>query len=153
VDAAFDQGALQELISRPATETVARILQAENIFTGRAEPAGGGRCLIRFAGHTLRASCNCRGHVTFMVRPESIRVLPGQRGGDNAVPAVLARVERRMPYWRLEFDAGVPVAVYLPVGADAAGFEPGRRYSLAFPPEALYVFPAQEAARHQEQRA
>ncbi|MFW6107217.1 MAG: ABC transporter ATP-binding protein [bacterium] len=133
------QGPMGQLLRRPRNQMVARFLRAENIFPAEARPTGNGESVLRFAGHQIRAPGEHRGEVTFMVRPELLRVEPAGHEADNAVEAGLADVADRGVYQRLEFDAGMPIVVFAPEGRDVEGLVAGRRYALVFPPRAVHV--------------
>jgi len=82
--------------------------------------------------------------VTFLIRPEAVQVHPPGASVPNAVPGVLRAVSDRGHYRRLEFDAGVPIVVY--ITADAAALAPaiGQNHTLAFPPDAIHVLPEEK---------
>jgi ABC-type sugar transport system ATPase subunit len=134
-------GPLSVLLRSPATEFVARFFRTENVLSAVASPSADGTTELAFAGHILRVPGQRRGGVTFVVRPEALRVLPADPPAPNAVPAILRRVSDRGPYRRLEFDAGVPLVAY--DGRPAAELEPalGQPCRLAFPPEAVHLLP------------
>lgn len=132
-------GPVPELLQHPKNEAVARFLRAENIFTGQATPSSRGGSLVSFAGNCIRVSQPCEGEVKFTIRPEALRVYPARAGVNNAVRAHLMRVTERGLYRRLEFQAGVPVVVYVTGGEMGNEFVPGREYAVAFPPEAVHI--------------
>ncbi len=135
-------GTMDELMQKPRNETVARLLRATNIFRGKATPCADGRSLVSLVGggQQIHIAGRYDGEIKFMIRPESLRVVPD--GGD-AVSAVLVRAELRGPYTSLEFDAGVKIVVHTQTHGAAERFEPGKRYAVEAPPESVYVFPAE----------
>ncbi len=134
-------GTMAELMARPRSEAVARLLGAENIFSGTAVPRDDGQSLVVLAGRHIYIPGRHEGAVKFMVRPELARIVTGEPQTRSAVRAVLVRVEPRGPYKRLEFDAGIRIVVYVQAGPGAGAFEPGRELAIEFPDEAIYVFP------------
>ena len=143
--AILDDGELQqcgpmgELLRRPKNEMVARFLRTENIFSGTAEPTPNGQTLLRFAGHEIHVSEKREGDVTFMIRPELLRVRLPDTEDDNSVEAELTDVADRGVYQRLEFDAGVPIIVFSPPGGQAQDLTTGQRYAVIFPPDAVHI--------------
>lgn len=134
-------GEMEELLNRPATEPVARLLGAENIFTGRARPAEGGGAHIAFAGHEISTPLRYEGDVRFMVRPERLRVSAGDPPADNCIQAVLRSVAHHGAYVRLELDAAVPVVVFASPASPARGLAVGGHCAVHFPPDAVHVIP------------
>ena len=131
-------GTLEELMRRPQSETVARLLRAENIFSGKAAPCANGQSLVSLAGQQIRIAGRYDGEIKFMVRPESLRVVPKRQ---HALTATLVRAEPRGPYISLELDAGVRIIVHTHAADTVESFEPGRNYAVEIPPESVYVFP------------
>jgi len=132
-------GPMGDLLRRPNTETVARFLRAENIFNGSAKPLPEGGSLLRFAEHEIRVVEKCTGDVTFMIRPELLRVSTPEAAPDNAVEVTLIDVADRGVYQRLEFDAGMPIIAFSPPDGRSRELTPGERYALVFPPDAVHI--------------
>lgn len=143
--AILDDGRLQqcgpmgELLRRPKNEMVARFLRAENIFSATAVPAPDGQTLLRFAGHEIRITQRCEGDVTFMIRPELLRVQSPSAEVDNGLEAELTDVSDRGLYQRLQFDAGIEIVAFVPAQGQAQALTPGRKYAVVFPPDAVHV--------------
>lgn len=143
-------GQMQELLHRPVSEDVARLLGAENIFTGEAVPEGEGMAAINFGWGSLRVpvSSSLEGlriggkEMRFMVRPESLTLCPEDR--ENAVTGVLEAAHYMGAYTRLEFDNGV--VVFTRPAEHTQDLVPGRRYGVHFPPDAVHVLPAQPSS-------
>ena len=112
---------------------MARLLGAENIFTGTATADG----RIAFGGHEVATTQSCAGDVTFMIRPESLRIVPAEM--PDALAAEVRRVSPRGPYVRVDLHTAVgPLVVFTPpCGAD--GLAAGGRCHVAFPPDAVRV--------------
>lgn len=126
-------GAIDELLRRPASEVVARLMGNPNVFVAAAAAEGEGSTLTSGAA-VFRVAGTHGGEVRFTIRPEAIEIVawasrpcvprascPRQelqeQGQDGAVthgqdaraadclPATLERRENRGPYCRLEFAA------------------------------------------------
>jgi len=132
-------GPMADLLRRPRNEMVARFLRTENIIRATAEPTSDGHTLLRFAEHEIRVPEKREGDVTFMIRPELLRVHPPDAKVDNAVEAELTDAADRGVYQRLEFDAGIPVIAFVPAEGQAQGLAPGQKYALVFPPSAVHI--------------
>lgn len=132
-------GPMTELLQRPRNESVARLLRAENILSGKAQPLPDGGSLLLLAGHRLRISRRCEGEVKFTVRPEALRVLPLDRPAENALRARLRQVTDKGLFKRLEFWAGFPLVVYLANEEATGKIEVGKEYWVAFPPDAVHI--------------
>ena len=130
---------MAELFRRPRNEMVARFLRAENILHAAAAAAPDGQTLLRFADREIRIPGRHHGEVTFMIRPELLRLRPAGAAADNAVPARLTDISDRGAYQRLELDVGVPVVAFVPAGGDAAGPRAGGNCTVVFPPDAVHV--------------
>jgi len=126
-------GTLVDLMQSPAGYAVAHLLGAENIFAGTA--TAGGR--IAFAGHEIGTTQPCEGKVTFMIRPESLRIVPAET--PDALAAEVRRISPRGPYVRLDLHTKIgPLVVFTPPdGAD--GLAAGQGCHVAFPPDAVRI--------------
>jgi len=135
-------GPITDLLRRPATEFVARFFRSENVFQATAAPLPDGSSELSFGGQRIRVPGSHSGPVTFVVRPESIEVHPPavSLSNGNGFLAVLRGVRDRGVYHRVEFDAGVPIVVYVTAGLHS--FAPGHTHSLVFPPHAIHVIPS-----------
>ncbi len=130
-------GPMGDLLRRPQNEMVARFLRAENIFSAAAKPTSDGQTLLRFAGHEIRIMQECEGDVTFIIRPELVRVESPDTEADNGIEAELIDASDRGSYQRLEFDAGVQIVAFAP--AQSQAITPGGKYTVVFPPDAVHV--------------
>ena len=142
--AVLDNGELQqvgpmtELLRRPRNEMVARFLRSENVIRAQAEPTANGQTILRFGPHAILAKGHRQGEVTFVVRPEAVRLVLDAEPAENTIEATLAEVADRGVYRRLEFDLGQPLVVFV-AGEVAARLVPGSRYRIHFPPEAVHI--------------
>jgi len=118
---------------------VARFLRSENIIPAQAEPTADGRATLRFAHHAIEAPTRASGQVTFVVRPEAIRLVRSPDPAPNTIEATLVDQADRGVYQRLEFDAGVQLVVFRFAGDASEALRTGERYRLSIPPEAIHV--------------
>ena len=132
-------GPMPQVLRQPKDENVARLLRAENIFTGAATPNADGTSTVALAGQRLALPTRHEGEVTFMARPEMLEVTQPDAATGQAIRARLERVTDRGPYRRLEFGGSVPLIVYVPArGADAESVV-GQEYAVRLPADALHV--------------
>lgn len=132
-------GTLAELMLAPRTETVGRLMRAENVFSGLATPTDDGHSVLSFAGREVRVPGAYEGPVRLMVRPEAVRV----RRSDGSTPGpgtLLVRAEPWGPYCRLAFEEDEPIVAYVPTADLRRPPRPGDRFAIEFPPESVYVF-------------
>ena len=118
---------------------VARFLRGENILSGTARRGPDVGTILQFAGHEIRIAEAHEGDVTFMARPELLRVHPQGDKVENAVVAELSDVADRGVYRRLEFDAGIPLVAFVPGEHEGHTFTPGQRYAVVIPPSAVRI--------------
>ena len=128
-----------EVYERPATAYVADFLGVANLLAAAGEPCGGGRCVVRLGEFALDAQGDGpSGPVKLVIRPERVRVTPGEASGPNCVPGMVERVvyvgsttqiHVRLPGGEAvqsltastgdipDWPAGTPVGVTLPADA------------------------------------
>ncbi|MFO7250328.1 MAG: ABC transporter ATP-binding protein [Actinomycetes bacterium] len=109
----------REIYERPATAFVASFIGTSNLLSGQISAISGdvatvrlgdrGRVLLNGGGHRLGES------VQITVRPEKIRILPGEPEGDvSAVPGVVSEVVYLGTYnsYAVTLDGGAEVTVF-----------------------------------------
>ncbi|MBV8841620.1 MAG: ABC transporter ATP-binding protein, partial [Bryobacterales bacterium] len=134
-------GAPREILDRPASLDVARLLGAFNLFPAQIRTLDPGRNTSRvqigefevdgpyFPGR-LKGD-----RVTICVRPEQLTAAARNgRPGPNQIPAILERTVERPQWVRLEFSGGI--AVDLP-RAEYERQRDNREWVIEFPPAAL----------------
>ncbi len=94
-------GQLEQLLAKPHTETVARLLGHENILTGQAVPGKEGESVIDFAGAKLTVAGRHDGQVLCTARGESLRVRTDGSPEPHCGEAVLERIENRGAFHRV----------------------------------------------------
>ena len=137
-------GGLDELLTKPRNETVARLLGHENILTAQAAPGKEGESVIDFAGAKLTVAGRHDGQVLFTARPELLRVRTGESPAPHRIEAVLERIENRGAFHRVELRIGSPEATdTLVVHMLARELDQlpalGQKCAIEFPPEAVHV--------------
>jgi spermidine/putrescine transport system ATP-binding protein len=132
-------GTPTEVYEQPATAYVADFLGVANLIAATAEAGSGGRRRVHLGEFTLDAAGDgAAGAVKLVIRPERVRVAPGEAAGPNCLPAMVERVvyvgattqvHVRLPggetlqaltanhEGRPEWPAGTPVGVTLPADA------------------------------------
>jgi len=138
------RGRPRDILDRPATVDVARLLGRFNILEAvvlePVTPAGLSR--LRAGGHEIDGpSCEGRragDRVSIYCRPELLRALPdGRHPGANQIPAELERVSESPSAIRLEFHGGITVE------APRASFDRSRdngKWIVEFPAGCIGIF-------------
>ncbi len=142
-------GQLDELLTKPRTETVARFLGHESILTGQATPSKEGESVIDFAGAKLTVSGRHDGQVLFAARPESLRVRVDKSPGTDRVEAVLERIENRGMFHRAVLKLSHPGAsgtIIVHVLSRELDQLPaiGQECTIEFPPGVVHVLSSDE---------
>jgi ABC-type sugar transport system ATPase subunit len=163
-------GAIEQLLARPADQTVARLLGGENIFAGAAAAGPAGASTIALAGQALTVPGRLAGPVQWAIRPEAIRICrdasspaaasPGAEPQGTAAPqgvcgagsspagpapnrirACLQRIENRGAYCRLEFRCDDGAEIVVHASAQSlTGLALNQACALELPAEAIHVF-------------
>jgi len=160
---AFQQvGAIGGLLRRPRNEFVARFMRSGNIIrgdavgTGSAEEIGAveageasaQKTLVAVAGGVdVEVPGRQVGPVTFVIRPECVRLVPRSSAGNpsaNGLPVTIARSVDCGNYMRVELDGPLALVAHLPHAAfaelPAAGsLEGGQEMAAVLKPEDIHV--------------
>ena len=137
------EGAPDELCRRPASPDVARFLRLGSILRGRAS-RDGAATRIESQGVTFEAGGAAEGDVSFLVRAEAIRVVPGRAPSvpANSHEGVVTRAVRAGA--SLVLDVAVSPIVLRSVSAcprsEPAAVKEGDAVTVCVPPEAVHVF-------------
>jgi len=137
----------REIYERPATAFVASFIGTSNLLSGQISAISGdvatvrlgdrGRVLLHGGGHRLGES------VQITVRPEKIRILPGEPEGDvSAVPGVVSEVVYLGTYnsYAVTLDGGAEVTVFEQNAHDSTGTaERGDSVWLSWQPHHSYA--------------
>jgi spermidine/putrescine transport system ATP-binding protein len=132
-------GTPTEVYEQPATAYVADFLGVANLIAATGDAARGGRRQVHLGEFTLDAiGDGPAGPVKLVIRPERVRVAPGEAAGPNCLPGMVERVvyvgattqvHVRLPGGeavqaltanhdgRPDWPAGTPVGVSLPADA------------------------------------
>lgn len=144
-------GTPAELLDRPASTHVARILRLENVFQGRCIRAGG-RGGIRLANGAVIQADAPEGDVEFLVRSWDIRVLAaGAQCEANGIEGRVAELETGGALVRLKLDGALPLVAHVSRReADALGIRKGQAVTLAFPETAVHILGLDRAVGGEE---
>jgi len=113
-------GAPADVAARPRTATVARLVGAANVLSGRVVGQEDGAAVVRAEPFVLRVASPAREEsVQICVRPEGLRVVPAGSGGVEA--RVLQVLPRRVGATVLLAVGGTRLEAWLPGRAPAPG--------------------------------
>jgi ABC-type sugar transport system ATPase subunit len=150
-DGAFQQvGAIGDLLRRPHSEFVARFMRSGNIVRGDAvgEARSAASTLVAVGGGVeLEVPGRHGGPVKFVVRPESVRLVPGNAAGNpstNRLPVTIARSVDCGNYMRVELDGPIALVAHLSHAtfaelATADSRESGQELTAVLQPEDIHV--------------
>ena len=150
-DGAFQQvGAIGELLRRPRNEFVARFMRSGNIVRGDAvgENPGAESTLAAVAGGVeLEVPGRHGGPLTFVIRPESVRLTSRSAAGNppaNRLPVTIARSVDCGNYVRVELDGPLALVAHLSHAAfaelpTAGSHEGGQGLTAVLQPEDIHV--------------
>lgn len=136
-------GTPAELMDRPASTYVARILRLENVFKGRGVREVG-RSYIRLeTGATIQANAP-EGNIEFLVRSWDIRVTEADVGREaNGVEGCVTEIEACGALVRLKIEGAMPLVAHIARReADRLCLQKGRMARFTFPETAVHVFGA-----------
>jgi spermidine/putrescine transport system ATP-binding protein len=138
-------GTPQEIYETPATLFVADFLGVANVMDVEVISADGRGCRVRVGAHELFAECGdlgATGSVSAVVRPERLRVMPHDEGGENCLPGMIDRtifVGSNLQVMIRLANGGLLQASIPNDGVDLGSHEAGRPVSVHVPPDALRV--------------
>ncbi|MEI8354127.1 MAG: ABC transporter ATP-binding protein [Lentisphaerota bacterium] len=136
-------GTPAELMDRPASTHVARILRLENVFKGRGLQEGG-RSQIRLEnGFTIQADAPT-GDVEFLVRSWDIRIVEAGAGrAANVIEGSVTDIEACGALVRLKIEGTMPLVAHIARReADRLSLRKGSVARLTFPETAVHAFGA-----------
>jgi spermidine/putrescine transport system ATP-binding protein len=134
-------GTPREIYEGPATLFVADFLGVANVMDVEVVTSDGSGCRLRIGERELRAECDFvgSGAASAVVRPERLRVLPRDEGGENFIPGMIDRtiyvgsnlqvmvrlangglLQASVPNDGVDLDShaqGAPVSVHVPTDA------------------------------------
>jgi molybdate transport system ATP-binding protein/molybdate/tungstate transport system ATP-binding protein len=140
-------GTPDDIFRRPANRFVAHFVRAENIVAGEATPAAEGVEVRLPGGETVRSTERLTGPVTVVVRPEDVEVLAQPpTGANHCLRGVVRETLDRGATVKVWIEAGLPwVALVLRPQWQSGSLSRGAEAWLRIPPEAVHLFPADEA--------
>ena len=144
-------GAPADVAARPRTATVARLVGAANVLSGRVVGWEDGTAVVRAEPFLLRVAPSTRGEtVQICIRPEALRV--GPAAGDRATEAggvearVLQVLPRRVGATVLLAAGGTQLEAWLPGRPPA----PGTLVEVSVPDGAAHALEPEDEARAAE---
>jgi len=141
-------GSIDELLRKPRNEFVARFMRCENIFSGEAVSAGPlpKSTTVQCAQTQLVVAGRHHGQIKFMLRPEDVLVLAGDRHSDaveNKLRVNLIRARDCGNYVKMELKGAIDLVAHLSHAAftelKARG---GSNLVAVIRRENIHIFPA-----------
>jgi ABC-type Fe3+/spermidine/putrescine transport system ATPase subunit len=147
-------GPMDELLRRPHDEFVARFMRCGNVFSGEAVGIEGGETVVRCGAVRLRVPGRHQGGVSFVIRPEDLRVADGTGEADpspNELRLDLAEARDFGGYVRLSFHGDPEWVAHVPAAAlDGLDIRPGAPLMVRLPPGAIHVLGDRGRKRHKK---
>jgi len=137
----------EEMYEEPETVFVADFLGVSNLMTVTIEGADGDDCRARLGDFVLRAArgmTTTRGETRVVIRPERVRVVPYEEGGDNRIPGMVERVVYLGSSNQIVIRLATGDVVQALVVNDGSSHElaQGTAVQVHLPAEAVRVLPA-----------
>ena len=133
----------------PADEEIADFVGVENVARGHVVSVADGVAHVRVGDHEFIGGTGVHesGDVLFCLRAEDIVLRP--TGGDDGLASARNQVHARVvavspagAFWRVELDAGIPLAALVTRDAvDDLALSPGSRVVAAFKAAAVHLIP------------
>lgn len=137
-------GTIDEILSEPANEFVARFTRTRNLLEGSAEPDGPGSIVHLGGGYKLRCTREARGAVTIAIRPEKIAILPDDVASEPSNSIRGRIVGRRLKPNRAEVTvdtgSGPSFTAYLPRSPEDGASRAGRDVRVRIDPDDIRLF-------------
>jgi molybdate/tungstate transport system ATP-binding protein len=137
-------GPLDQLLRQPLDEFVARFMRCENIFKGTTTSTEPQETLVHCGSVPLRLPGRHQGTVTFMIRPEDLRVFVADqsvRSENNELRVALSRARDFGHYVRLTLDGDLELVAHVPHGVFVEiSQKTGAGLAVRLPPENIHVF-------------
>jgi tungstate transport system ATP-binding protein len=151
-------GTPDEVMDRPADETVASFVGANTVLAGVVREKRGGRLLVSVNGEEIESAGDFTvgEWVGLYIRPEKVRVgpIPGPGGGGrghgtgttgatvagNLFPATVMRIVPMGFYEKVHLDCGFPLTAYVTRQlSEEMGVREGQGILASFEPESVHV--------------
>jgi spermidine/putrescine transport system ATP-binding protein len=147
--AVMDQGRVEQVgtpdqvYEEPETAYVADFLGVANLLEADCQRVNG-RGTVRLGAFELAATAGdqaCTGPVKVVIRPERVRVQPGEPEGDNSLPAMVERLVYVGPTTQvhLRLPHGAPLLALIANHDGRPEWEAGTPVTATLPPDALRV--------------
>ncbi|MEA4924344.1 MAG: tungstate ABC transporter ATP-binding protein WtpC [Syntrophomonadaceae bacterium] len=135
-------GSPEEVFQKPQSQFVAEFVGMENIYSGVLVDEGDGK-YVNLGPINLRVITDLKGKVRVAIRSEDI-IIAGDKlfsSAQNTIPARIAEIIPRGPYFKVVLDAGISlVAVITRQALEEMKLEPGKKVWAVFKTTAVHVF-------------
>ena len=143
-------GTTGEIFHRPATRSVARFVQVENILDGSVVENLGGEAAVEVSGRIFRAVSPAEPgmRVSILFRAEDVTIgLDGSAltSARNLFPGRVKRLIPAGPFMRAVIDCGVDVTALVTLrSAGDLGLSPGKDVWISVKATAIHLLPERE---------
>ena len=141
------QGAVEEVFSRPVDSIVARIVGIETVVRGRVSSMREGTAAVAVGPTTLKAvgTCDVNHEVDLFIRAQDVaiaRTLPLEGSVQNHLPAVVKTIVPEGALVRVVVDAGFPMTALITKRAhEELHLSPGERVVASVKAAAIHLVP------------
>ena len=141
----LQQADMSEVLGRPASARVADIIGLPNVFQGRVIETTHEGTWLDWCGHRIRTTAQARAgaDVTFLIRPEQIRLQGRREEGANRLPGHVEQARRGGRRRFVVTGVGGPHRIAMSFAHDDHAL-PGDEVAILFPPDAVWIFPEQD---------
>lgn len=132
-----------EVMTRPASRTVASLVGVENMISGKVVGAQDGLSLLQAGPHSLKSAVTlpAGSNVLVLLRPEDIRIFKGiSRHGDNSINGTIRELLPHNYLYKAVVDCGFPL-IALVNQEQVLGGEvmAGSEITLQFSPDKVHL--------------
>jgi len=143
-------GTTLEIFHRPATKSIARFVQLENILDGAVTANLGGEADVDVSGKTFAAVTPLEPgkKVSILFRPEDVTIgLDGstRTSARNVYPGRIARMIPTGPFMHVVIDCGIDITALVTIrSAEDLSLSPGKDVWISVKATAIHVLPERE---------
>ncbi|MDD3365232.1 MAG: ABC transporter ATP-binding protein, partial [Syntrophomonas sp.] len=135
-------GTPEEVFQKPQSQFVAEFVGMENIYSGELIEEAGSR-YVHIGPVLVQVVSNLKGKVRAAIRSEDIIIAEDRlsSSAQNVIPARIAEIIPRGPYFKVVLNAGIPlVALVTRQALYEMTLEPGKDVWAIFKTAAVHVF-------------
>jgi tungstate transport system ATP-binding protein len=143
-------GTTREIFHRPATRSIARFVQIDNILDGSITTTHGGEVDVDISGRTFSAiSPHGAGReVSLLFRAEDVTIALDGNGRTSARNVYPGRIERMIPsgpFMHVIVNCGIEITALVTLrSAEDLGLEPGKEVWISVKATAIHVLPREK---------